>query len=182
MPLSVAINSVIAKFLAKFWYKRKFTKIGSNLILYRGWFAHPVIIGNVTAKDNLTLISFSYPVVFDAEPNASIEIGNNVTFNQGVIITARAKVTIGDETLFGPMVRVMDSDGHGIDGLEEKKAPIVIGRHVLIGAHAMILKGVTIGDNSIVGAGAVVTKNVEANTIVAGNPARKIRATKGYSR
>ena len=181
MPFSTAINSFIAKFLVNVWYKRKFTSIGSNLVLYRGLVVHPFIIGNVTAKNNLTLISFSYPVVFDAEPNASIEIGNNVTFNQGVIITARAKVTIGDDSFFGPMVRIMDSDGHGLDGLDEKKAPIVIGRHVLVGAHALILKGVTIGDNSVVGAGVVVTGNVEANSIVAGNPARKIRDTAGYS-
>jgi acetyltransferase-like isoleucine patch superfamily enzyme len=182
MPFSTAINSMIAKFLANHWYKRKFTQIGSNLTLYRGWYVHPMIIGNVSAKNNLTLISWANPVVLDAEPGASIEIGNNVTFNHGVIITSRAKVTIGDDTFLGPMVRIMDSDGHGLDGLEEKQEPIVIGKNVLIGAHAMILKGVTIGDNSVVGAGAVVTRNVEANSIVAGNPARKIRATKGYTK
>ena len=51
-----------------------------------------------------------------------------------------------------------------------------------IGVHAIILKGVTVGDGAIIGAGAVVTRDVEANTIVAGNPAKFIRKTKGYTR
>ena len=182
MRISTSINSLIGKFLTNFWYRRKFTQIGSNLILQRSWSVHPYIMGKVIAKNNLTLLSFIYPVILDAELDGTIEIGNDVIFNQGVTVVARAKVVIGDETLFGPMATVMDSDGHGKDGMEEKREPVLIGRHVWIGANAMILRGVTIGDNSIVGAGAVVTQNVEANSIVAGNPARKISDTQGYTK
>jgi hypothetical protein len=81
MPISIVINSLIAKFLGLIWHKRKFTKIDSNLVFYRGLVAHPVILSNVSSKNNLILISFAYLVMFDAEPNASIKIGNNLTFN-----------------------------------------------------------------------------------------------------
>jgi acetyltransferase-like isoleucine patch superfamily enzyme len=165
------------------YYRRNFTSVGSNLKVYRTLTCGPKIQGNgrIVAGNDLTILSWVYPVVLDADQNASIEIGNNVTFNQGAVISARIKVIVGDQTLFGPMVRVMDSDGHGFDGIAEAKEPIIVGRHVLICANAIILKGVTVGDNSIVAAGAVVTSNVAANTIVAGNPAKKIKDTKGYT-
>ena len=75
-------------------------------------------------------------------------------------------------------VVIFDTDWHGIDGQPPKEEPISIGRHVWIGLRALILEGVTIGDNSIVGAGSVVTKSVAPNSVVAGNPARFIRETK----
>jgi NDP-sugar pyrophosphorylase family protein len=73
---------------------------------------------------------------------------------------------------------ITDSDWHGIyDRIERNAvpAPIRIGNNVWIGDHALVLKGVTIGDNSIVGAGAVVTRDVPANVVVAGNPARIVK-------
>lgn len=70
---------------------------------------------------------------------------------------------------------IRDNDGHEIVNGEEPSKPIVIGNHVWIGERATILKGVTIGDGAIVAANAVVTKDVEPNTLVGGVPARVIR-------
>ena len=79
---------------------------------------------------------------------------------------------------------IIDTDFHyrtpeGKWGTDPKAVsrPVVIGRACFIGARAIILKGVTVGDNAVIGAGAVVSRNVEANTVVAGNPAILIKET-----
>ncbi len=98
------------------------------------------------------------------------------------MISSKVKIEIGDSTIIGHQVLMLDTDFHGIDGHPEKQGPIKIGKHVWIAARAIILKGVTIGDNAIVAAGSVVTKNVAENAIVAGNPAVQIGVTKtGYT-
>ena len=100
----------------------------------------------------------------------------------GAIISSKVKIEIGDSTIIGHQVLMFDTDFHGIDGHETNQEPIIIGKHVWIAARAIILKGVTIGDNAIVAAGSVVTKDVAENTIVAGNPATQIGVTKtGYT-
>ena len=92
---------------------------------------------------------------------------------------ANYSITIGDDCLIGPNVQLL-AVSHATNPAERLNkenfaAPIALGNNVWIGAGAIILSGVNIGENSIVGAGSVVTKNVMANTVVAGNPAREIR-------
>ncbi len=92
---------------------------------------------------------------------------------------ANHSITIGDDCLIGPNVQLL-AVSHATNPAERLNkenfaAPIALGNNVWIGASAIILAGVNIGENSIVGAGSVVTKNVMANTVVAGNPAREIR-------
>ncbi|MDA8940109.1 sugar O-acetyltransferase [Pseudoalteromonas marina] len=89
-------------------------------------------------------------------------------------------ITIGDDCLIGPNVQLL-AVSHAVNptlrlNKENFAAPIIIGNNVWIGAGAIIVAGVSIGDNSVIGAGSVVTKNVEADTVVAGNPAREIKA------
>jgi acetyltransferase-like isoleucine patch superfamily enzyme len=90
-----------------------------------------------------------------------------------------AAVTIGDGVMIGPNVNLITA-GHPLAPSERREfvetKPIVIAQNVWIAAAATILGGVTIGANSVVGAGAVVTKDVPANSFVAGNPATVIRA------
>jgi len=86
-------------------------------------------------------------------------------------------VTLGDDCLVGHNV-VFATLNHGIAPEERKSmlpAPIVVGRKVWIGSNSTILQGVTVGDNAIIAAGSVVTKDVPANTIVGGVPAKPIR-------
>lgn len=96
--------------------------------------------------------------------------------NENVQITCATKIEIGESATIGRDVVIRDYDGHYIevDGYENAK-PIAIGKHVWIGNRAMILKGVTIGDGAVVAAGAIVTKDVPANCIVAGVPAKIIK-------
>ena len=83
-------------------------------------------------------------------------------------------VSIGDRTLISWDCCIMDRDYHAIGGSENMK-PVHIGKHVWIGCKATILKGVTIGDGAVIAAGAVVTKDVPANAVVGGNPAKIIK-------
>lgn len=128
-------------------------------------------------------VSASYfPTVIYVGPGAKLQIGNGVFLNQGVGIGCASHVIIEDETMISEMTTITDTDWHGIDGKKPKVEPVSIGKHVWIGFKCAILKGVTIGDYSIVGAGSVVTHSVPSNTIVAGNPARQVGITKsGYT-
>jgi acetyltransferase-like isoleucine patch superfamily enzyme len=111
----------------------------------------------------------------------NISIGDNVYFNRDTFITARDAVEIGNNVLIGPNV-VINTGNHTFS---DPKMPIVkqghtserivIGDDVWVGANAIILKGVSIGEGSVIAAGAVVTKSVEPYTVVAGVPAKKIK-------
>lgn len=111
-------------------------------------------------------------------PKAQVTLGSGY-MNAGAQIRCQERITLGDNCAIARNVLIMDFDAHLItyeDGTTNRvTAPITIGNSVWIGAGATVLKGVTIGDNAIIGAGAVVTKDVQANTIVAGNPAKPIR-------
>jgi len=115
-------------------------------------------------------------------PGARIILGDGVIF-AGTVIVARKSVEIGDGTGVAANVVIADSDFHVVWPPErrfelapiEEAEPVKIGRRVWIGYGAIILKGVTIGDNAIIGAGSVVTGDIPANTLAAGSPARVIR-------
>lgn len=116
-------------------------------------------------------------------PSASIEIGDNVGFNAISILARSQRVAIGEGCLIGGNCQISDTDGHTLWPAEarshypgtEHDAPITIGRNVFIGLDVIILKGVTIGDNSIIAAGSVVSGEIPANCIAGGVPARVIR-------
>ena len=107
--------------------------------------------------------------------NAKLILGSGF-FNSNVKIRCHEKIEIGNNVAISHDVTIMDSDAHtGLwDGYIKTK-PIKIGNHVWIGTRVTILKGVTIGDNAIIAAGSVVTKDVPSNTIVAGIPATVIK-------
>lgn len=110
-----------------------------------------------------------------------ILIGDNCNLN-GTMIHCRTTVTLGSYCLFGPGSKIVDNDSHrvSIDIAERRKspngAPVLIEDNVWVGMNSLILKGVTIGKNSIVAAHSVVTKNVPENVLVAGNPAKIIKS------
>lgn len=107
----------------------------------------------------------------------NIQVGKNVFINACCHFQDHGGVTIGDDCQIGHNV-VFATLNHGLAPDDRKTtypAPIVLGKNVWIGSNATILQGVTIGDNAIVAAGAVVTKDVEANTVVGGVPAKFIR-------
>lgn len=112
--------------------------------------------------------------------NAKIIIGNNTSFSNNVSIIANEKIEIGEKCLIGDGVLILDSDGHGIEpskrltGIGGVK-PVIVGRNVWIGSRVVIQKGIKIGDNSVIAAMSVVTKDIPANCIAAGVPAKVIK-------
>ncbi|ESU22174.1 hypothetical protein FEDK69T_21520 [Flavobacterium enshiense DK69] len=107
--------------------------------------------------------------------NAELVLGSGYT-NNDVEVNCFKSIKIGHQVAISKGVIIRDSDNHVLNGDANKmSAPIVIGNHVWIGLRAIILKGVTIGDGAVIAAGAVVIKDVPANTVVAGVPARVIK-------
>jgi acetyltransferase-like isoleucine patch superfamily enzyme len=110
-------------------------------------------------------------------PPPHIRIGDHVLIMPGVMLNAALSIAVGDDCMLASQVMISDSDWHAhYDRTQEPEtnAPVVLERNVWIGLRAIVCKGVTIGENSIVGAGAVVTRDVPANAIAAGNPARVV--------
>lgn len=104
---------------------------------------------------------------------ATIKIGNNCGFS-GVSIVADKGVFIGNDVTIGANTLIGDRDDHP-EILHTSPKPIYIGNNVFIGMNCMIMKGVTIGDNAIIGAGSIVTKDIPANCVAVGNPCKIIR-------
>lgn len=106
---------------------------------------------------------------------AKLNIGSGFA-NENLQIVCADNITIGNDVAIARDVIIRDTDAHTIlDGKHKKTKPVKIGNHVWIGQRAIIMKGVTIGDNAIIAAGAVVTKDVPNNCIVAGVPAKIIK-------
>lgn len=105
-----------------------------------------------------------------------LKIGNRCGFS-GCSIVADKEVIIGDHVMVGANTCIGDRDDHP-DRLGTSPQPVHIGNNVFIGMHCIVMKGVTIGDNSIIGAGSIVTKDIPANCIAAGVPCKVIKTIK----
>ena len=115
------------------------------------------------------------------EPGATLTIGNNVGMSS-TRLWIHESARIGNNVKIGGCVLITDTDAHPMDYMARrssnegtKSAPVVIEDDVWIGAHCIILKGVTIGARSVIGAGSVVTKSIPADCVAAGNPCRVIK-------
>ena len=155
------------------YYKRRFWHTGKRLLI-NGRIA---VTGKVDVGNNVAFTEGGSELY--ARGNGAITIGDNVCFDKATIVST-ISIEIGNNVVISRWAVITDHNGYGLDGNAPIEKPVKICDRVWIGMRAMILKGVTVGENSIVGAMSVVTKDVEPNTIVAGNPAHEIRKTKGY--
>lgn len=118
------------------------------------------------------------PTYFKVIKGGKLKIGNRCFFNRNCSITCMSNISIGDECIFANNLVIVDHD-HNIYADKEKNPyvikDIIIGNRVWVGANATILKGVTIGDDAVIAAGAVVTSDVLPNCVYGGVPARKIK-------
>lgn len=181
--IRLAVNWIIGVFWSVPLFKARSEEVGRNLHLPNGI---PLIIGShlkIFLGDNVTIgrSTIGASKVFDAPV---LRIGNNSTLGYGTVISVSQEVSIGDNCLIAPHCTIMDSDDHPIDPErrrlrmpveKDEVRPVRIGNNVWIGTACVILKGVTIGDNSIIAANSVITKDVMENSIYAGNPARPTR-------
>jgi acetyltransferase-like isoleucine patch superfamily enzyme len=112
--------------------------------------------------------------------DARIEIGDRTEFNNNTMLKSEGPgIRVGPDGLFGAHVEVFDSNFHDLHparrhGGAPRMAPVDVGANVFVGMSVKILKGVTVGDDSVIGAGAVVASSIPAGVIVAGNPARVV--------
>ena len=104
-----------------------------------------------------------------------VEIGNNVIVMNGCLMMAAGGIFIGDNAMLAANVQLLSNNHDLVERQVITCKPVRIEAHAWIGAGVTILAGVTIGENAVVGAASVVTRDVEPDTIVAGNPARFIR-------
>jgi acetyltransferase-like isoleucine patch superfamily enzyme len=119
-------------------------------------------------------------LVFEG-PDGTIEVGDRTFINARSEIRARERVEIGPDCMLSFEVVVMDTNHHHLDGTVTT-APTRIGRNVWIGARTLILRGVTIGEGSVVAAGSVVTRDVPERCLIGGNPAKVIRENVAWER
>jgi maltose O-acetyltransferase len=175
-------------FLTFFWLGRAMRKhldVGKHVLFnvpVRGDGAGTLMIGSHN--------SFGYRPAFRLgtgeillqarHPNGIITIGEANVFNNNVSIVSNEQITIGDKCQIGDLVTIYDCDFHEINPATRNRScgktkPVCIGNNVWLGSRVMVLKGVTIGDNSVIAAASVVTKSIPANCIAAGNPAKVIR-------
>lgn len=175
----------------KIFMKLNKISFGKNLKLY----GVPVIfkkkaselnIGeNCTIKSSFlsNLIGLNHrTIIVTRTEEAKINIGNNVGIS-GATIYARKVITIGDNTLIGGNVKILDNDFHPLEvearNIDNKdmirSKEVIIGKDCFIGCNSIILKGSKIGDGTVVGAGSVVSGNYPGNCVIAGNPAKVIK-------
>jgi len=115
--------------------------------------------------------------------SARIVVGSNVSLSATSIAARSKTVEIGDGTCVAPNVIIMDTDFHSLWPPEgraqnpgyEQDADVIVGKNVWLGINSIILKGVKIGDNTVIGAGSVVTSDIPANCVAAGNPAKVLK-------
>lgn len=115
-----------------------------------------------------------------------VHLGNNVYFNFNATLVDDTHIYIGDNTLIGPNVTLATAGHPILPELREKalqfNLPIHIGRNCWLGAGVIVLPGVTIGDNTVIGAGSVVTKDIPANVVAVGNPCKVLREIREHDK
>lgn len=184
--VSNAVGVVLQALIYEPALRYRCAKVGRGLRLYgRG----PQIMGSgvIEIGDQVEFMPDNVLFVgLGASASAGLYIGNDVRFGPGTMIHVACQVRIGNHCRTGPGVKIYDTDMHALVADTRRQnygtsasaayAPVVIEDDVWIGANVVILKGVTLHRGAIVGAGAVVTRDVASHTMVAGNPARVLRS------
>ena len=161
------------------FYQKRLLRCGDNISIAQGCYIRD--FKNIAIGNNFDVCPNSQ-IYASEKGNESIEIGNNVALNSNIMINAEGggKIKIGNNVMIGPNV-VFRSSNHKFDRVDipmQKQGVepgyIIVKNDVWIGSNAVILPNVTLGQGSIIGAGAVVTKDVEPFSIVGGVPARLI--------
>jgi acetyltransferase-like isoleucine patch superfamily enzyme len=138
----------------------------------------PVVYGGGCCRlGRLALRGRTVPVELGAVAGGELAVGDGCFFNQGSSVVASLSITLGEHVRVGDYAAVYDSDQHPVEqGTPVRRAPVSIGRNVWLARGAVVLPGSTIGDHAVVAAGAIVSGEVPARTLVAGSPARVVRA------
>jgi acetyltransferase-like isoleucine patch superfamily enzyme len=183
----VFFRVLLANLMRFFWFEPLFrsqcVRIGSNFLMEHMPFIAGT--GRITIGDDV--IFGGKPVFIFGNRGGRVPelvIGNHTFIGHVVSFSVSDSIRIGNHCLIASGVQFSDYDGHPVDAARRRAGeatplenirPIVIGNDVWIGSNVIILKGVEVGDRAVIGAGAVVTRDVPPDVVVAGNPARVVK-------
>lgn len=160
------------------WYLRRAACLGPRVRLWGRPAIH--IRGRMIIADRVQLVSTTAKLELAVEEDATLEIGTSTFINYGCSIAASQHIRIGAHCSIGTHVIIMDSDYHELSPerrhIRAEPAPIELEDNVWVCARAIVLKGVTIGHGSVIGAGSVVTRDIPPRSLAVGQPARVIRS------
>ena len=169
------INNINGVLRARLFLRK--TQLGRKVRLDGRPLIHPA--GTIRIGDRCRFSAVMGGLELGAGPDGTLDIGENTFINYGTSISAMQRVTIGRDCNIGTYCMIMDNDFHRLEPERRHELPesdpITIGNNVWLGGHVIVLKGVAIGDGSVIAAGSVVTKDVPARSIAAGSPAKVIR-------
>lgn len=152
--------------------------VGKGLFLIGGM---PLVMGHLRLNigEDVTLHGVSTLIGAKVFEEPTLHVGSNTHLGYQLIVNVGCDVKIGDNVLIGDRVSILSYDGHPVNPEErhlpaakETSKPIIINNNVWIGSNCTILKGVVIGENSVIANGSVVTAKVPPNSLALGNPAR----------
>ena len=159
------------------WHLRRVTTLGKNVRLW----GTPSIKnrGEMVIHDRVRLVSTVARLELVSEAGACLEIGEGTYINYGGSIAALQLVSIGPNCSIGTYVVIMDNDYHKLEPEHRyerpESSPVHLEENVWLGARVIVLRGVTIGSGSVIGAGSVVTRDIPPRCLAAGVPAKVIR-------
>jgi maltose O-acetyltransferase len=160
------------------WYLRKVNDVGP---LVRVW-GRPQIHneGTIRIGDRTKLISHTATLALSTSSGGTLDIGESVFINFGCALGATQLIRIGPRCAIGSHSIIIDNDFHTVDPerryVVPPSAPIIIEENVWLGARVVVLRGVTIGAHSVIGAGSVVTRNIPPRSVAVGLPARVVKS------
>lgn len=187
------LNSLLGYYLFQYPRIIKYNYILSNCenVIGKPFYKQPTRLlgkGSIIFGKNINIGVISSPYLYSSygtiearQINSKIMIGDNVWINNNFMIVSEGEgIEIGEKTLIGLSVEIIDSDFHDLHpdrrmGGIPKTGKITIGKNVFIGSNVRILKGVTIGDNTVIANSSIVIKSIPANVIAGGYPCKVIK-------
>lgn len=164
----------LSAWILAFRNRSSFDRIGSALKIRGDVRVDANSDATITIGDNVE-IAGNYGRSTILRVREELEIADEVFVNRGCEIYASNRVRLGHNATLAPNVVIRDSDMHAVGDGDVKQDPVEIGKDVWIGTETIVLKGVTIGEGAVVGAGSVVTDDLPPGTLSAGVPASPIR-------
>jgi acetyltransferase-like isoleucine patch superfamily enzyme len=164
-------TSGVAAHLVGLWLRRSFQRAG--IVVVPGCWPFPSVENH--GRIEVENCAFFPGVRLECWDGGTIRIGNGTYLNRNTELVAALNISIGRDCKIARDVIIMDTDQHSLPNGDLASSPVIIEDRVWIGARAIVLKGVTVGHDAVIGAGSVVTRDIPPYAVAAGVPARILR-------